>query len=96
MTLTLDSPKKHINLTVRADLYGIAQENARSSGISVSGLFERWLLALALAEEHKSGEGLPDSDMAGLRGILTGPLAGLDKRQARALSREALLERRAR
>jgi len=77
--------KLHVNLTLRADLYGTAKARAKAEGLSVSALFERILLSMAM------GEPLPemDTEMSALRGILQGPWAGLGKREARAARHEA-------
>jgi hypothetical protein len=81
--------KQHVNLTLRADLYGIAQGHAKAEGVSVSAFFERILLSMALVEARPVIPGDPDPDMAPLRGILQGPLANLAKRDARAGRHEA-------
>lgn len=93
IALRPDSPKRHVNLTLREDLYGIAQDSAREAGVSVSALFERWLLALSKRESQALPRPRPTQEIADLRGILTGPLAGLTKAEARALRHETRLER---
>jgi hypothetical protein len=85
-----------VNLTLRADLYGIAQGHAKAEGVSVSAFFERILLSMALGEGRPAISGGADPDMAALRGILQGPLANLDKRDARAGRHEARTGRGAR
>lgn len=85
--------KQHVNLTLRADLYGMAQGHAKAEGVSVSAFFERILLSMALVEDRPAISGGPDPDMAPLRGILQGSLANLAKRDARAGRHEARIGR---
>jgi len=75
--------KLHVNLTLRADLYGTAQAHAKAEGLSVSALFERILQSMAM------GEPRPVADANSLRGILQGPWADLGKREARAARHDA-------
>ena len=85
--------KQHVNLTLRADLYGMAQGHAKAEGVSVSAFFERILLSMALVEARPVISGGPDPDLAPLRGILQGPLVNLAKRDARAGRHEARIEK---
>ena len=80
--------KMHVNLTLRADLYGMAQGHAKAEGLSVSALFERMLLGMALGEHPAIATGGPDPDLGSMRGILQGPWADLSKREARAARHE--------
>ena len=91
MPIVLDpkAPKKHVNLSLRGDLYGVAQQSAQAAGLSVSALFDRWLLALALQQVQSTLKDRPDPEIAELRGVLSGPLASITKQAARALRHEA-------
>ena len=98
MPIVLDpkSPKKHVNLTLREDLYGVAQQSAQAAGLSVSALFDRWLLALALQEVQSTLKDRPDSEIAELHGVLSGSRARITKQDARALRHEARINKGAR
>jgi hypothetical protein len=76
--------KLHVNLTLRADLYGTAQAHAKAEGLSVYALFERILLSMAMGEHRPA----PGGDLKAMRGILQGPWADLEKREIRAARRE--------
>jgi hypothetical protein len=76
--------KLHVNLTLRADLYGTAQAHAKAEGLSVSALFERILLSMAMGGPRPE----LDTDLSAMRGILRGPWADLGKREARAARHE--------
>ena len=95
MPIVLDpkSPKKHVNLSLRGDLYGVAQQSAQAAGLSVSALFDRWLLALALQKIQATLKDRPDPEIAELRGILVGSLARITKQEARALRHEARINK---
>ena len=79
--------KLHVNLTLRADLYGVAQGHAKAEGLSVSALFERILLSMALGGPRPAVAGTTEQP-ASLRGILRGPWAELSKSDARAALHE--------
>lgn len=98
MPIVLDpkAPKKHVNLSLRGDLYSVAQQSAQAAGLSVSALFDRWLLSLALQKTHSTLKERPDPEIAELRGVLSGPLAKITKQEARALRHEAHIHKGAR
>jgi hypothetical protein len=81
----------HVKLTLRADLYGMAQGHAKAEGLSVSELFERMLIGMALGEKSPIASGGPDPDLGSMRGILQGPWADLSKRVLRATRHEERL-----
>jgi len=83
--------KLHVNLTLRADLYGLAREHAKGEGMSVSAFIERILMSLAQDAVHAARDLELEPDLAALRGVLKGPLADWSKQEARAARHEARL-----
>jgi len=87
---TEPNPRKlHISLTLREDLYRVAQEHAKAEGLSVSALFERILLSMALCGSRSARTGETEA-LPPLRGILQGPWADLSKSAARSARHEEL------
>lgn len=88
----LKNRKLHVNLTLREDLYGLAQGYAKAEGLSVSAFIERYLASLAAAARD---QGDPDLDpgLASLRGVLKGQSSGWSKEDARAAKHEARLRK---
>lgn len=86
------SPKRHVNLSLREDLYKLAQDSAREAGLSLSGLVERWLLSIALRADLP-GKPQGDKDLEELRGILKDGTESLSKQEARALRHEARIRK---
>lgn len=94
MSLASLKPRKlHVNLTIREDIYGLAQGLAKAEGLSVSALIERYLASLArAATPPDDGLGL-DPGLAALRGVLKGTDTGWSKQDARSAKHEARLRK---
>jgi hypothetical protein len=95
MALSSLKPRKlHVNLTIREDLYGVAQGLAKAEGLSVSALVERYLASLARTEAPPSDDLGLDPGLAALRGVLKGgDHAGWSKQEARSAKHEARLRK---
>jgi hypothetical protein len=89
----LKKRKLHVNLSLQADLYGLAQKHANAEGLSVSAFFERILRSFAQEEAGSEAARELDPDFAALRGVLKGPVAGRSKRDARAAKHEGRLRK---
>lgn len=83
--------KLHVNLTLRADLYGVAQDHAKDEGLSVSAFIERLLLSLAKDAPRPGQEPELDPELSALGGILKGPPEGWSNQEARAIRHEGRL-----
>ncbi len=89
----LKKRKLHVNLSLQADLYGLAQEHAKAEGLSVSAFIERILRSFAQEEPRLEAARALDPDFAALRGVLKGPLAEGSKQDARAAKHEGRLRK---
>jgi hypothetical protein len=93
-TSTLKPEKRHVNLTLREDLYGVAQGHAKAAGLSVSAFIERYLASLARVDGSDAGDLGLDPELAALRGILKDTGASVSKSGARAAKHESKLRKR--
>lgn len=94
MSIASLKPRKlHVNLTIREDLYGLAQGFAKAEGLSVSALIERYLASLARAGVPPDEDLGLDPGLAALRGVLKGANAGWSKQDARSAKHEARLRK---
>jgi hypothetical protein len=89
----LKPAKRHVNLSLREDLYGVAQGHAKAAGLSVSAFIERYLSSLARLGNLPDPDLGLDPGLAALRGVLGGTGAPLSKAEARMAKHQARLGR---